>query len=213
MTTSLNAPLRFAVIAVVLAAGASLALWSGYEYGPLLFPSDAPERAAGPAGSSAENPFALQILARPRPMPALVFADRDGHPVTLGAFRGRVVLLNVWATWCVPCRKEMPALDRLQQRLGDEAFVVVPVSIDHKGVPAVERFYRQLGLKRLGIYIDSPAQVASSLVIPGVPTSFLIDAEGREVARKIGPAVWDGDDMVALIRRHLPAGHRQGAGP
>jgi hypothetical protein len=107
----------------------------------------------------------------------------------------------------------MPALDRLQQRLGGEAFVVVPLSIDHAGVPAVERFYRQLGLKRLGIYIASPTQVANGLAIPGVPTSFLVDTEGREVARKIGPAVWDGGDMVALIRRYLPPSHRQRAGP
>jgi thiol-disulfide isomerase/thioredoxin len=209
VTTSPSAPLRFIMIAALLAAGASLALWSGYEYGPLLFPSGMPERATGPA----ENPFALQILDKPRPMPALAFADRDGHPMTLGDFRGRVVLLNLWATWCVPCRKEMPALDRLQQRLGGEAFVVVPLSIDHAGVPAVERFYRQLGLKRLGVYVDAPAQVASSLAIPGVPTSFLIDAEGREVARKIGPAIWDGGDMVALIRRYMPQSHQQGTGP
>jgi thiol-disulfide isomerase/thioredoxin len=145
-------------------------------------------------------------------MPTLAFADRDGHPLTLGDFRGRVVLLNLWATWCVPCRKEMPALDRLQQRLGGRDFTVLPLSIDQGGAPAVERFYRRLGLKRFGVYIASSAGVSGSLALPGVPTSFLVDAGGREVARKIGPADWDGDDMIALIRRYLPPGRRQQAG-
>ncbi len=203
------APLRFAAIAVTLAAGMSLAMWGGYEYRPLLFP----ERAAGPPAGSGESLLALQVFAKKRPMPALAFTDRDGHPLSLGNFRGRVVLLNLWATWCVPCRKEMPALDRLQQRLGGKDFTVLPLSIDQGGAPAVERFYRQLGLTRLGVYIASSAGVSASLALPGVPTSFLVDANGHEVARKIGPADWDSNDMMALIRRYLPPGRRQQAGP
>ncbi|MGH7098136.1 MAG: TlpA family protein disulfide reductase [Stellaceae bacterium] len=202
-------PLRAMALAAIVAAGACLALWGGYEFGPQLFP-------AGPSGQSAagfgKNPFALQVLGQPRPMPALEFADRNGRPLTLGAFRGRVVLLNIWATWCVPCRQEMPALNRLEAALGGKDFTVLPLSIDHAGVPAVERFYRQLGLTRLGIYVDPSARAAGALALPGVPTSFLIDAEGREVARKIGPAAWDGPQMTALIRRYLPP-ERQKAGP
>jgi thiol-disulfide isomerase/thioredoxin len=206
---STTAPLRLAGIAVALTAGMSLALWSGYQYGPLLFPERAPDRAAG----LAESPLALQVFEKPRPMPALAFADRDGRPLNLGDFHGRVVLLNLWATWCVPCRREMPALDRLQQRLGGRDFTVLPLSIDQGGAPAVERFYRRLGLKRLGVYVASSARVSGSLALPGVPASFLVDAAGRGVARKIGPADWDGKDMVALIRRYLPPGRRQQAGP
>ncbi|HJU15788.1 MAG TPA: TlpA disulfide reductase family protein [Stellaceae bacterium] len=201
---------RFAAILAVVTAGAIAALWSGYELGPVLFPSGS---SSGSAGRPAESPFAVQVWGQPRPMPALAFTDGSGRPLTLGDFRGRVVLLNVWATWCVPCRKEMPALDRLEGRLGGKDFVVLPVSIDQQGVSAVERFYRQYGLKRLGAYIGSSARLSQSLALPGVPTSFLIDAEGREVARKIGPAEWDGTAMLSLIRRYLPPNRQQGADP
>lgn len=200
-------PLRLTAIALTVAAGASLALWSGYEYGPRIFPAGPSERAAGGLG---ENLFALQLLAKPRPMPALAFADRDGHPLTLADFHGRVVLLNIWATWCVPCRQEMPALDRLEEKLGGRNFLVLPVSIDQGGVAAVEQFYRRLGLKRLAIYVDAAAHVSGALALPGVPTSFLVDAAGREVARKIGPAAWDGPQMTALIRRYLPPDWKAG---
>lgn len=209
MAMTRTLPLRALALAAIVAAGACLALWGGYELGPQLFP-------AGPSGHAAagfgENPFALQVLGQPRPMPALEFADSDGHPLTLSAFRGRVVLLNIWATWCVPCRQEMPALDRLEKTLGGKDFIVLPLSIDHAGVPAVEGFYHRLGLKRLGVYTDSAARVTGALALPGVPTSFLIDAKGREVARKIGPAAWDGPQMTALIRRYLPP-EQQKAGP
>lgn len=207
MATTHPSPLRLMAFAVIVSAGACLALWSGYEFGPRLFP----EQAAGPPAGFSESPFAVQVLKTPRAMPALAFADGQGRRLTLADFRGRVVLLNVWATWCVPCRKEMPALDRLEGKLGGGDFLVLPLSIDHAGAPAVARFYRQLGVKRLGIYLDPLARVSGALALPGVPTSFLVDAEGREVARKIGPAEWDGPQMTALIRRYLP--DRRKAGP
>lgn len=209
MARTRTLPLRALALAAIVAAGAGLALWGGYEFGPQLFPAGPSERAAEGFG---KNPLALQVLAEPRPMPALAFIDRDGRPLTLGAFRGRVVLLNIWATWCAPCRREMPALNHLEKTLGGKDFTVLPLSVDHDGAPAVERFYRQLGLTRLGVYIDASARAAGALALPGLPTSFLIDAEGREVARKIGPAAWDDPQMTALIRRYLPP-ERQKAGP
>ena len=208
-----NPSLRLAAAAFAFTAAAFFALWGGYEYGPLLFSTGASAPDASAAGGVSKKLFALQIFKHPRPMPAVRFSDAKGHPLTLGDFRGRVVLLNLWATWCVPCRKEMPALDRLEGKLGGKGFTVLPLSIDHAGVPAVERFYHRFGLNRLGIYVDPSAQVSSALGIPGVPTSFLIDAKGREVARKIGPATWDDGRTVALIRRWLPPNHQQKAGP
>jgi len=111
------------------------------------------------------------------------------------------VVLNVWATWCVPCRKEMPTLDRLQARLGGKNFLVVALSLDRKGVEAVRGFYQEVGVENLAIYVDPSGQGSHALAIPGVPTTLLIDQEGREVARKMGEAEWDSPEMVSLVER------------
>ena len=123
--------------------------------------------------------------------------------MTLADFRGRIVLLNLWATWCAPCRAEMPALDRLQASLAGPDFTVVPLSIDHRGRDTVARFYRDLGLTSLGIYVDRSAEALSALELSGMPTSFLIDREGRELGRVIGAAPWDDPDMVSRIKGYL----------
>src|SRR5712692_6731596 len=139
----------------------------------------------------------------PKPIAAIQFEDADGRPRSLTDFRGKVVLLNIWATWCVPCRKEMPTLDRLQAKLGGSDFQVVALSIDRGGVPVVKQFYEELGLKSLGIYVDQSGQAASVLGALGIPTTLLVDREGREIARKLGPAEWDSPDVIDVIRQHL----------
>jgi thiol-disulfide isomerase/thioredoxin len=149
------------------------------------------------------NPLDFSIFDRPRALPEIRFVDNQDHDLTLGDFRRRVVLLNVWATWCVPCREEMPLLDRLQAKLGGEEFLVIPLSIDRQGVAAVKRFYRELALEKLGMYVDPSGRASRALGLPGVPTTLLIDREGREVARKMGAAEWDGSEMVALIQRTI----------
>jgi thiol-disulfide isomerase/thioredoxin len=159
--------------------------------------------ASGPPASA--NSLQLSVFDKPRDLPEIRFADDQRHDLTLADFRGRVVLLNVWATWCVPCRKEMPALDRLQARLGGKDFLVIPLSIDREGVAAVKRFYQELGLEKLGIYVDPSSKGSRALAIPGVPTTLLIDRQGREVARKMGAAEWDGPEMVALVERTMHA--------
>jgi thiol-disulfide isomerase/thioredoxin len=138
-------------------------------------------------------------LPTPRPVPALAFIDGDGTPKTVADFAGRVVLLNIWATWCVPCRAEMPALDRLQAKLGGPDFQVVALSIDRKGLEVVKPFYAELGLSSLGIYLDRAGTAARALATVGVPTTLLIDREGREIGRKVGPAQWDEPNAIALI--------------
>lgn len=155
----------------------------------------------------------LSFLDQPRPVPEIRFEDEHGHDLTLADFRGRVVLLNIWATWCVPCRQEMPTLDRLQARLGGTDFVVMALSIDQKGVEPVRRFYQEVGVKKLNIYVDPSGKAAHTLTIPGVPTTLLIDRQGREVARKMGAAEWDGPEMVSLVEQTL-RGHsaRNGGG-
>lgn len=176
-------------------------------------------RLAQPATASdstshteAANSLILSVFNQPRPIPEIHFQDDQGHELTLADFRGRVVLLNVWATWCVPCRKEMPTLDRLQARLGGKDFLVIALSIDRKGVDALRDFYRQVGVEKLAIYLDASGKGSHGLAIPGVPTTLLIDQEGREVARKMGAAEWDGPETVSLIERTMRGQPASGAG-
>jgi len=136
----------------------------------------------------------------PRPVPATRFQDASGRQLTLADFKGRVVLLNIWATWCSPCRKEMPTLDRLQAALGGPSFEVVALSIDRDGIGIVRSFYDEIHVQSLAVYIDPSADVMQTLSIIGVPTTMLIDASGREVWRRLGPETWDAPDIVTMLR-------------
>ena len=160
---------------------------------------------AAPAVAEARaDKSVLRMHAAPRALPAIAFEDGKGRRVRLADFRGRTVLLNVWATWCPPCREEMPSLDRLQKALGGPAFEVVALSIDAGGAAAVERFYREIGVSALAIYVDPAMRAAGALRTPGVPTTLLINAEGRELGRHAGPARWDDPEVLKLVSRHLP---------
>lgn len=139
-----------------------------------------------------------------RPLPELNFVDGTGAPRALADFRGRVILLNVWATWCVPCRAEMPALDRLQTTLGGPDFEVVPLSIDRGGVFAVKSFYEELDLRALRIYVDGSGEPLTKLGAVGIPLTLLVDRDGRELWRVVGPAEWDKPAAVNRIRSYLP---------
>lgn len=139
----------------------------------------------------------------PQSLPEIRFVDGAGAPRSLTDFRGRVILLNVWATWCAPCREEMPALDRLQASLGGPGFEVVALSIDRGGVHFVKRFYEELGLHALGIYIDENAEALSKLGAVGIPLTLLVDRDGRELWRVLGPREWDQPAQVSRIRTHL----------
>lgn len=138
----------------------------------------------------------------PRELPLFSFQDAKGETLTLADFRGRVVLLNVWATWCPPCREEMPSLDRLNAKLGGPTFEVVALSIDRD--PAlVEPFYQEFGVQTLHGYFDTSAKVSNILRAPGVPATLLIDQEGREIGRTFGPAAWDSPQVETLIESAL----------
>jgi thiol-disulfide isomerase/thioredoxin len=145
----------------------------------------------------------ITLHAQPQAMPALAFSDEHGRLTGLAEFSGRVVLLNIWATWCAPCREEMPTLDRLQAALGGPAFEVVALSIDSGGLAFVQAFFKQIGIRHLHPYLDTEHE-AMSLGGNGVPLTSLIDGQGRELGRKLGPAKWDDATVVELIRGHLP---------
>jgi thiol-disulfide isomerase/thioredoxin len=150
------------------------------------------------------SPHGINVHVEPRALPALHLIDAQGNRKSLDAWHGRVVLLNVWATWCAPCREEMPALDRLQTALGGPAFEVIALSIDSGGMPAVQAFFRRTGVRQLQPYLDAEQDAARSLAAGGIPLSLLIDAQGREVARKLGAAHWDDPEVQRLIRQYLP---------
>lgn len=142
----------------------------------------------------------LRLYAAPQELPDVAFADSQCAPTSLAAFRGRVVLLNVWATWCAPCREEMPALDRLQATLGGPDFEVVALSIDEGGMPAVRAFLVSAGIRHLRAYVDASGDARTLFGVGGVPLTLLIDRDGRELGRKLGPAAWDHPNFVQMIR-------------
>jgi len=136
----------------------------------------------------------------PEMLPAFKFQDADGKERTLADWRGKVVLLNLWATWCLPCRKEMPSLDRLQAAVGSDKFEVVAISVDRKGLEASRKFLAETEVKQLGLYVDASARLMSELKAVGLPATLLIDSEGREIGRLLGPAEWDSEEAARLVR-------------
>jgi len=150
--------------------------------------------------SAAEAPSNFAMHETPRPRPEIRFEDGEGNESTLADFRGRTVLLNVWATWCVPCREEMPTLDRLQAELGGPEFEVLALSIDRAGPDAVREFYSEIGIENLAFHIDPSAKAMFALGMVGLPTTILIDREGNELGRLVGPAEWDSSEMTEFIR-------------
>jgi thiol-disulfide isomerase/thioredoxin len=150
--------------------------------------------------SAQEPPKNFVLLDKPNLVAEINFGDGEGHARKLTDFKGKIVLLNIWATWCIPCRKEMPALDRLQASLGSANFEVVPVSIDRGGLEVIRKFYIEVGIRNLAMYVDSSGQVLGRVRALGLPTSLLIDRSGEEIGRVIGPAEWDAPEIMAFIR-------------
>ena len=162
------------------------------------------ENAAKPAVEAKTEPKTGQMAAfvtkkSPEPLPEITFKDGMGKDITLADFKGRTVLLNFWATWCSPCREEMPSLDRLQQALGSEKFEVVAVSLDKQGAAASQKFLDDVKAKALKLYVDASAKTGTTLKLIGMPTTILINKDGVEVGRLAGPAEWDSAEAKALI--------------
>jgi len=173
------------------------------------------DKACRPAVALAQKvaPFArgevaaVSVAKRPLKVPDLTFQDATGAQKSLADFRGRTVLLNLWATWCVPCRKEMPTLDALQGKLGGEDFQVVAVNIDTRDPDQPKAFLKELGIRHLAYYADPSAKVFQDLKAIGraigLPTTLLVDPHGCEIGTIAGPAEWASDDAVKLIRAAL----------
>ena len=150
---------------------------------------------------------AVNIAKSPLQLPNLSFQDAGGKPLTLAHWRGRTVLLNLWATWCVPCRKEMPTLDALQGKLGGPGFEVVTVNIDTRDPEKPKAFLKQIGIEKLAYYADPDAKTFQDLKAIGrafgMPTTLLVDPHGCELGTIAGPAEWSSEDAVKLIQAAL----------
>ncbi len=148
------------------------------------------------------------FLVKPerRPVADVDFLDETGERRSIADWRGRVVLLNLWATWCAPCRKEMPELAELQRKLGGDAFEVVALSVDRKGAEASAKFLIEANAASLRLYIDRTADAVGKLQAIGLPATILIDRQGREIGRLLGPADWASDDALRLIATAIAEG-------
>ncbi len=212
-------PTRIAVLATVVAAavagfGAVYVIAGGADNGaksptqvaqavaakPTALPSG-PGRNALSVGQMA----AFVFKKEPETLPELPFLDKDGKSRLLKEWQGKVVLLNLWATWCAPCRKEMPSLDRLQAELGSDKFEVVAVSADKTGIAGAKKFLDQIKVQKLGVYADPTVRIHSGLKAIGMPATLLLDAQGREIGRLVGPAEWDSDEAKTLIKAAIAA--------
>ena len=168
-------------------------------------PCAAASASAARISPVAQGEVAAMTLAKaPRLLPDLPFNGPDGTRTSLAAFKGRTVLLNLWATWCIPCRQEMPALDRLQGSEGGADFEVVAVNIDTARLEKPKAMLNEIGVKNLRYYADPAAEVFQTLrsfsKIQGLPATLLIDRNGCEIGLMAGPADWGSGDAAALIR-------------
>ncbi|HEU4476156.1 MAG TPA: TlpA disulfide reductase family protein [Methyloceanibacter sp.] len=169
---------------------------------------------SSPSESAAGSPWtglnkgamaALQIKPKPVDLPDFTFADAEGKTKSLADFRGKVVILNIWATWCVPCREEMPAFDALQIKLGGKDLDVVAINIDKGGPEKAAAFLEETGATHLAFYTDPTGKLFATLKAVGMPTTLLIDREGREIARLAGPADWASPEAIAVMEAAIGA--------
>ncbi|MDA8229946.1 MAG: TlpA disulfide reductase family protein [Magnetospirillum sp.] len=155
----------------------------------------------GFAGSVAAKPLqGLTVLPAPRPVAPLAIADAQGRAAGLDTLAGKAVVLNLWASWCLPCLAELPALDRLAGGAAPDGVAVMAVSLDKGGAAAVDAAYGRLGIRHLPVRLDAKWEVAEALAAPTLPTTLLLDRRGREVARYVGAARWDGPEALVLLR-------------
>lgn len=200
-------PARLLPVGLALVAGAALlygiAGHSGKEDAGATACAESRAAAERVAPLARGEVAALTVSKTPRPATDITFLDKDGQKRTLADFRGKTVLLNLWATWCVPCREEMPALDRLQANQGGKDFEVVAVNIDTARLDKRQAFLDSAGVKSLGFFADPTADAFQALKqagkVVGLPTSILVDPQGCELGIMAGPAAWDSPDATKLV--------------
>lgn len=197
------------IVKKALAAAVLAVLAVAFALYPDLVRASGEIRAAGEAPPAPKGPFAENFTFSnpPVPAPSVMLETLDGLALSLAEFKGEVVLVNFWATWCAPCVREMPGLERLHQALKDEGFLVMAVSEDRAGASKVVPFLDRLGLGELPVFLDKAGErrgaLAQAFAIRGLPSTFLIDRNGGVVAGLTGPAEWDSPEAMAFIRHYL----------
>ncbi|MDA9549187.1 MULTISPECIES: thiol:disulfide interchange protein TlpA [unclassified Bradyrhizobium] len=201
---------RIPLVIATVAIGGLAGFAALYGLGLSRAPSGDPTCKAAVATAQKIAPLAhgevaaLTMASTPLRLPDLAFEDSEGKPKKLSDFRGKTLLVNLWATWCVPCRKEMPALDELQGKLSGPNFEVVAINIDTRDLEKPKTFLKDANLVRLGYFSDHKAKVFQDLKAVGralgMPTSVLVDPQGCEIATIAGPAEWASEDALKLIR-------------
>jgi len=163
-----------------------------------------PPLARGEAPACQAPPAQLgnfQATTPPRAAPVQPFEPESGRQRTLADYRGRGVVLNFWATWCAPCVREMPQLDRLSKILDGGAIQVLALSEDRAGAPLVKKFFDVNGIRNLEVLVDGGGRMMREVKLKGLPTTILIDRQGLEVGRVVGMADWDAKETVAFLNR------------
>lgn len=149
----------------------------------------------------------FELFESDKDVSQLEFLDINGQPMTLSSFEGKVVLLNFWATWCPPCIDEMPSLDELQSKLSEEGLEVVALSFDRLGPRRIEKFFKRYKLDNLRVYLDDHNLVSKTLDAYALPTTFVINREGKIIGKYSGPANWASDEAINLLRHYLGKGN------
>jgi thiol-disulfide isomerase/thioredoxin len=188
------------LVGAVLAAAIG---WFAFQHWGASTPpgADGTGNAAVPPISGTVRNFTPTIPGRPAPIEP--FYDANGQEISLQQFGGKVILLNLWATWCAPCLKELPSLDRLQAQLGSDRFQVVAVSVDRRGVEAVRPFFDKLKITHLAIYVEPKNRLAEAIGLQILPSTIIIGPHGLMAGKMIGAAEWDAPEALALLQHYL----------
>lgn len=195
MSTNGRFTIRALTVLLVLCGAALLVLF--------LRPARIENPPQAPAASSASpNLGEFTALPQPLPAPVLQFTTRGGAQMQLADFKGKLILVNLWATWCGPCVEEMPSLQRLQTKLGDK-LTVLAISEDRQGDSVVAPFLAEHGIKDLGIYLDPKTAATTAFGAQGLPTSYLISADGMVLGKEEGGAQWDAPAMLTKLAPYL----------
>ena len=141
----------------------------------------------------------LVFSSEAQPVSQITFTDPEGGAHQLSDWKGKYVLLNFWATWCAPCRKEMPGLEELQAEFGGDTFEVVPIATGRNALPGIRRFFQEVGVENLPILLDPKQKIARDMAVLGLPITVILNPEGQEIARLRGDAEWNSDSAKAII--------------